>query len=114
MGNRRRVSRVSIARPHGGTRMRTLALTCVLLSSAVSLAQSVHSAKQIDDSHYELDFRRHGEVRLHIQPSALQISGTDEDKIKVHCWSDREDTSDVKVQLESSGNTANVQVSHGP
>jgi hypothetical protein len=94
--------------------MRSFALACVLLSSVVSIAQSVHPAKQVDDSHYELDFRRHGEVRMHIQPSALQVSGTDEDKIKVHYWSDRDDTSDVKVRLESSGNTANVYVGHGP
>ena len=94
--------------------MRRSALACVLLCSAISMAQSVHPAKQVDDSHFELDFRRHGEVRMRIQPSALQISGTDEDKIKVHYWSDREDTSDVKVRLESSGNTADVYVGKGP
>ena len=94
--------------------MRSLALACVLFSSAVSMAQSVHLVKQVDNTHYELDFRRHGEVRMRIQPSALQISGGDDDKIKVHYWSDREDTSDVKVRLESSGNTANVYVGDGP
>src|ERR1044071_9047777 len=94
--------------------MRILALACVLLSSAVAMAQSVHPAKQVDHSHFELDFRRHGEVRMHIQPSALQITGTNEEKIKVYCWSDREDTSDIKVRLESSGNTANVYVGDGP
>src|SRR5690349_2931842 len=94
--------------------MHILALACVLLSSAVSMAQSVHPAKRVDDNHFELNFRRHGEVRMHIQPSALQISGADEDKIKVHYWSDREDTSDVKVRLEASGNTANVYVGNGP
>src|ERR1041385_863604 len=86
----------------GGTRMRPLALSCLLLSSAVAMAQSVHPIKQVDDSHYEMDFRRHGEVRMHIQPSDLRISGSDEEKIKVHYWSNRDDSSDVKVRLESS------------
>jgi hypothetical protein len=94
--------------------MRSLALACVLLCSVVSMAQSARPAKQVDDTHYELDFRRHGEVRMHIDPSALQISGSDDDKIKLHFWSDREDTRDVKVHLESSGNTANVYVGEGP
>ena len=94
--------------------MRTLALSCLLLSSAVAMAQSVHPIKQVDDSHYEMDLRRHGEVRMHIQPSDLRISGSDEEKIKVHYWSNRDDSSDVKVRLESSGNTANVSVSNGP
>lgn len=92
--------------------MRIQALACALLCSA-AMAQSAHPAK-VDDSHYELDFRRHGEVRMHIQPSDLQISGSDEEKIKLHFWSDREDTSDVKVRLESSGNTAAVSVEDGP
>jgi hypothetical protein len=94
--------------------MRSLALACILLCSVVSPAQSNRPPTQLDDSHFELDFRRHGEVRMHIQPSALQISGSDEDKIKVHYWSNREDSSDVKVRLESSGNTANVYVGKGP
>lgn len=94
--------------------MRTLALAFLLLCSVILMAQSVHPAKQVDNSHFELDFRHHGEVRMHVQPSALQISGTDEDKIKVHFWSDREDTSDVKVRLEPSGNTANVYIGNGP
>jgi hypothetical protein len=94
--------------------MRSLTLACVLLCSVVSTAQSLRPVKQVDDSHFELDFHRHGEVRLHIQPSALQISGSDEDKIKIHFWSDRDDTRDVKVRLESSGNTADVDVSEGP
>jgi len=94
--------------------MRTLALTSILVCSAVSMAQSLHPAKQVDDSHYELDFHRHGEVRMHIQPSDLRISGTDEDKIKVHYWSNRDDSSDVKVRLESSGSTADVYVGNGP
>ncbi len=94
--------------------MRSLALALVLLCSVVSMAQSIRSAKQVDDAHYELDFRRHGEVRMHIGPSALQISGSDDDKIKLHYWSDREDLRDVRVRLESSGNTATVYVGEGP
>ena len=94
--------------------MRWLALACVLLCPVVSTTQSNRPSTQLDDSHFELDFRRHGEVRMHIQPSALQISGSDEDKIKLHYWSNREDSSDVKVRLESSGNTANVYVGKGP
>jgi hypothetical protein len=94
--------------------MRSLALAVFLLSSLISMAQSINPVKQSDASHFELDFRRHGEVRIHIQPSALRISGTDEDKIKVHYWSDHEDSSDVKVRLEALGNTANLDVSKGP
>lgn len=94
--------------------MRSLALAFVLLCSVIAAAQSIRPAKQLDDNHFELDFPRHGEVRMHIQPSALQISGSNEDKIKVHFWSNREDTPDVKVRLEASGNTANVKVSDGP
>ena len=94
--------------------MRSLTLACVLLCSLISAAQSIRQAKQLDASHLELDFRAHGEVRMRIQPSALQISGSDEDKIKVHYWSDHEDSSDVKVRLEASGNTANVYVGKGP
>lgn len=93
--------------------MRTQALACVLIFSAAAMAQSVRAAK-VDDSHYELNFRRHGEVRMHVQPSALQISGSDEDKITVHFWSDREDASDVKVHLEANGNTADISVEDGP
>jgi hypothetical protein len=78
------------------------------------MAQSARQAKQVDDNHFELDFRRHGEVRMHIAPCALQITGSDDDKIKVHFWSDREDTRDVKVRLDSSGNTADLYVSEGP
>jgi hypothetical protein len=51
---------------------------------------------------------------MHIQSCALKITGSDEDKIKVHFWSDHEDASDVKVRLEASGNTANVVVGKGP
>lgn len=94
--------------------MRSLALAVVLLCSAISAAQSIRPAKQVDDNNFELDFPRHGEVRMHIQPSALQITGSSEDKIKVHVWCDREDMPDVKVRLEASGNTANVKVSGGP
>jgi len=94
--------------------MQSLTLACVLLCSLISAAQSIRPAKQLDHNHFELDFRRHGEVRMHIQPSALQISGSDEDKIKVNYWSDGEDSSDVKVRLEASGNTANVYVGKGP
>jgi hypothetical protein len=94
--------------------MRSLVLGCVLLCSVVSTAQSNRPPTQLNENHFELDFRRHGEVRMHIQPSALQISGSDEDKIKVHYWSNREDSSEVKVRLESSGNTANVYVGKGP
>jgi hypothetical protein len=93
--------------------MRSLTLVFALLCSA-AMAQSVRQAKHIDDSHVELDFRRYGEVRMHINPSALLISGTDDDKIKVHYWSDREDVSDVKVHLESSGKTAKLSVDEGP
>jgi hypothetical protein len=93
--------------------MRTRALVCALFCSAVAMAQSARPTK-VDDDHYELAFRRHGEIRMHIQPSALQIAGSDDDKIKVHFWSDREDTADVKVHLESSGNTATVSVEDGP
>ena len=93
--------------------MRLLALVFILLCSVISAAQSMRTAKQLDN-HYELDFRHHGEIRMRIQPSALQITGGDEDKIKVYCWSDRDDTSDVKVRLEANGNTANVFVGEGP
>ena len=93
--------------------MRSLTLVFAVLCSA-AMAQSVRQAKHIDDSHVELDFPRYGEVRMHINPSALLISGTDDDKIKVHYWSDREDVSDVKVHLESSGNTAKLSVDEGP
>jgi hypothetical protein len=94
--------------------MRSLTLALALLCSPALMAQSVSPVKQLDVNHFELNFHRHGEVRMHIQPSALQISGTDEDKVKVHYWSDREDVADVKVRLESSGNTANVYVGEGP
>ena len=94
--------------------MRSLTLACILFCSLISAAQSIRQAQQLDASHLELDFRPHGEVRMRIQPSALQISGSDEDKIKVHYWSDHEDSSDVKVRLEASGNTANVYVGKGP
>src|SRR2546423_15242916 len=94
--------------------MRTLTLTVLLFCSLFSAAQSVRPAKQLDDNHFELDFPRHGEVRMLIQPSALQITGGNEDKIKVHFWSDREDAPDAKVRLEASGNTASLKVSGGP
>ena len=94
--------------------MRSVAMAIVLLCSAILSAQSIHPVKQVDDNHYEMDFPRHGEVRMHIQPSALQISGSTEDKIKVYFWSDREPASAVKVRMESSGNTVNVNVSGGP
>lgn len=94
--------------------MRWLILGCVLLCSFFSAAESIHAAKKVDDSHYEMDFIRHGEVRLHIQPCAIQVSGRDDDKIKVHYWSDHEDTPDVKVELKASGDRADVSVSKGP
>lgn len=94
--------------------MRWLTLACVVSCSLISAAQSPRPATRLDNSHFELDFPQHGEVRMRIQPSALQISGSDEDKIKVHYWSDREDSSDVKVRLEASDNTANVYVGKGP
>jgi hypothetical protein len=94
--------------------MRSLTLTCVLLCSVISAAQSAQAVRHLDESHYELDFRPYGEVRMKIQPSALQISGSDEDKIKVHFWSDRGDSSEVKVRLEAVGNTANLYVGKGP
>ena len=94
--------------------MRSPVLACVLLCSVFSAAQSLRSVKQLDSTHYEMDFTHSGEVRMHVQPSALQISGSDEDKIKVHYWSDHEDLPDVKVRMEASGNTADVYVGKGP
>src|SRR4051794_39328762 len=94
--------------------MRWLILGCLLSCPLFSAAQSVGAVKQEDSSHYEMDFKRHGSVRLHIQSCALQVSGSDEDKIKVHYWSDHDKSSDAKVEMKASDNTAEVSVSKGP
>ena len=94
--------------------MRWLLLSCLVLCPLFSAAQSAGAVKQVDSSHYEMDFSRNGKVRLHIQSCALQISGSDEDKIKVNYWSDHKDSSDAKVEMKASGNTAEVSVSKGP
>jgi hypothetical protein len=89
-------------------------LFVLLLLAGVAGAQPDSPVKQLDADHFEVGFQPHGEVRLHVQPSALRITGTDDNKITAHFWGDIADPSAVKVRLAAAGKTAEVSVNGGP
>jgi hypothetical protein len=89
-------------------------LLVLLLLTGVAGAQPDSTVKQLDANHFEVEFQPHGEVRLHVQPSALRITGTDDHKVTAHFWGDIGDPSAVKVRLAAAGKTAEVNISGGP
>ena len=97
-------------------RTTSIALLLFVCISILSRAQNVNLEKT-GDTPVGAKFTSGGQIRMDICPSQLDVSGSDENQVRISYYlDDRDDDrdSDVKVGLRISGDHADVKVTRCP
>lgn len=64
---------------------------------------------------FETAFKAGGEVRMHVRPGDIEITGSDTGKLRVSCeLRDWDRARDVKIHFRSEGKSADLRISGGP
>jgi hypothetical protein len=88
--------------------------TCFVLSCIAS-AQKMIEVKEVGKSRFEANFPAGGELRLDLRSGEVLISGTGDDKIRVHYdGRDAANTDDLKITFKTLNNTGGLHLSGGP
>jgi hypothetical protein len=97
--------------------MRTpfLLATVVALSVVSGVAQTKLDVKDIENHPFTADFNSGGKLRMYLRSGDFRIVGGADNKITVRITGrNAYRASDMRVQLEGSGNAADLTVSGGP
>jgi hypothetical protein len=97
--------------------MRTpfLLATAVALSVVSGVAQTKLDVKDIENHPFTADFNSGGKLRMYLRSGDFRIVGGADNKITVRITGrNAYRASDMRVQLEGSGNAADLTVSGGP
>ena len=94
-------------------RRTVLCLALSFLLASLSWAGKTVQITEVGKDRIESDFPSGGSLKMSLCSSGVEVRGTDEAKIRVSYHS-REDTSRVKVRLQSSGKEGSLEVDNCP
>jgi hypothetical protein len=97
------------------TAVRIVCVSLLFLAPSLAAAQDNRTTSETRADHFTADFPSGGQLRMRIRSSGVSITGTDENKIKIHLsCPNTDDLGNVRVAFKKNGNRGDLDIAGGP